>query len=424
VSGGAKSGGVFAESAPRIFTLPPSSHFLDELAAGLIAATGAKKTPEALADALIFTPNRRTQRELALSLFNALGVSMLAPEIRALGDIEEDDAVSAFGPDVLDLDPPMAPAARLGALARLVQAWRLRQDKEKLPPRSLLSAANELCALLDQAGMAGGVDWSKLKALVPEADFALHWQNAATFLAIITKAWPKYLEEAGASDAQTRRLAAAEALATRWAKAPPDRPVIIAGSTGAGAATRILMEAVLKLPKGIIVLPGLDTDLGISGWAAVNDAASHPQHTLLQTLKWLKLQPVDVKHWPKSEENPREIARRRLFNEALAPAAETRGWNERLKALARPGSAKELVEAGLEGLSLVEAEDESEEALAAALLLRETLETPKKTVALVTPEASLARRVSAILERWGLDISSSAGVPQHPTRSGSIIQLL
>jgi ATP-dependent helicase/nuclease subunit B len=83
-----------------------------------------------------------------------------------------------------------------------------------------------------------------------------------------------------------------------------------------------------------------------------------------------------------------------------------------------------LVEAGLEGLSLVEAEDESEEALAAALLLRETLETPKKTVALVTPEASLARRVSAILQRWGLDISSSAGVPLHRTRSGSFVLLL
>ena len=349
---------------------------------------------------------------------------MLAPQIKALGNIDEEDGVAAFGPDVLDLPPSLEPAKRRGALARLVQAWRMAEDEEPLPPRSLLAAADELAALIDQAAIVGGVDWSKLENLIPESDFAEHWRRAATFLGIITDAWPKHLEEQGASDTQTRRLAAAKAMAARWAKAPPDHPVIIAGSTGAGAATRILMQAVLALPKGVIVLPGLDADLGPAGWASVGDAASHPQHVLLATLKWLSLLPANVRPWPNSEENQRERARRRLVNEALAPAAETRGWNQRLKDLASPGSAHALVTEGLAGLSLVEAEDESEEALAAALLLRETLETKDKTAALVTPEASLARRTAAILERWGLDVSSSAGVPLHRTAAGSFLLLL
>jgi ATP-dependent helicase/nuclease subunit B len=349
---------------------------------------------------------------------------MLAPRIKALGTIDEEDGVAAFGPDVLDLPPALKPARRRGALARLVQAWRLAQGEERLPPRSLIAAADELCALIDQAGIVGGVDWGKLDALVPEADLAEHWRKAADFLRIITETWPKHLEEQGASDPQTRRLAAAEAIATRWAKAEPDHPVIVAGSTGAGAATRILMEAALKLPKGVVVLPGLDMDLGPAQWASVADAASHPQHALLQTLKWLNLLPGAVRPWPKSEETPRERSRRRLINEALAPAIETRGWNQRLKDLASPGSAHDLVMEGVEGLALIEAEDESEEALAAALLLRETLETKDKTAALVTPEASLARRAATILERWGLDVSSSAGVPLHRTRVGSFLLLL
>jgi ATP-dependent helicase/nuclease subunit B len=373
---------------------------------------------------LIFTPNQRAARELALALFRGIGASMLAPRIKALGNIDEEDSVAAFGPDVLDLDPPLEPARRRGALARLVQAWRLAQGEERLPPRSLLAAADDLCALIDQAGIVGGVDWSKLETLVPESDMAEHWRKAADFLRIITEAWPKHLEEQGASDTQTRRLAAAEAIRTRWAKTPPDHPVIIAGSTGAGAATRILMDAVLKLPKGAVVLPGLDADLGPAQWASVADAASHPQHALLETLKWLNLQPSAVKLWPKSEETSRERARRRLINEALAPAVETRGWNQRLKDLASPGSAHDLVMEGIAGLSLIEAEDESEEALAAALLLRETLETKDKTAALITPEASLARRTAAILERWGLDISASAGVPLPRTRAGSFLLLL
>jgi ATP-dependent helicase/nuclease subunit B len=126
--------------------------------------------------------------------------------------------------------------------------------------------------------------------------------------------------------------------------------VIIAGSTGAGAATRILMACVLRLPRGVVVLPGLDADLPASGWIAVKEAASHPQHTLLHTLTWLGLKPSQVRPWPKSEETKSERARRRLVNEALAPAGETRGWNQRLKDLARPGSAEELVSEGLVGL--------------------------------------------------------------------------
>ena len=41
---------------------------------------------------------------------------------------------------------------------------------------------------------------------------------------------------------------------------------MIAGSTGAGAATRRLMEAVLELPMGLIVFPGIDPDLDNQGW--------------------------------------------------------------------------------------------------------------------------------------------------------------
>jgi ATP-dependent helicase/nuclease subunit B len=111
-------------------------------------------------------------------------------------------------------------------------------------------------------------------------------------------------------------------------------------------------------------------------------------------------------------------------NEALAPAEETRDWTKRLEELAAPAPARELVGEALSGLSLVEAEDESEEALVAALLLRETLETPDKTAALVTPEASLARRVAAILERWDIDIGPSAGIPLHRTPVGSFLLLV
>ncbi len=355
-----------------------------------------------------------------------MGGTLLTPEIRPLGDIEEEDGLSAFGPDALDLPPALSSARRRGALAKLIQAWRRAQEAEPLPPSSLLAAADELAALMDQAALAGGVDWDKLKDLSGELapNLAEHWQVSADFLDIVMHAWPAFLKEEGLIDAQTRRLAAAEALKTRWRNQNPDHPVIIAGSTGTGAATRILMDAVLKLPRGLIVLPGLDPDLTPKGWTAVGDAASHPQHAFGETLKWLRLKPADVHPWPNSEETPRETARRRLLNEALAPATETRDWTERLAHLAAPASPHDLVTQALGGLCLIEAEDESEEALLAALLLRETLETTDKTVALVTPEAQLARRVAAILERWSLDIAPSSGAPLTRCQIGAFLLML
>ncbi len=420
------SEGLLFAGGQKVFSLPPSSAFLDELARGLVDATGARGNPEALADALIFTPNQRAARGLALSLYNAMGGTMLTPEIRPLGDLEEEDGLAAFGPDALDLPPALSAAQRRGALARLIQSWRKGVDGEKLPPASLLAAADELGTLIDQASLVGGVDWTKLEGLAEELapQLAEHWQVSADFLNIVMKAWPAHLKEIGHSDPQVRRLGAAEALATRWARNPPQHPVVVAGSTGAGAATRRLMQAVLTLPRGLIVLPGLDPDLSPAGWKHVADAASHPQNTIGATLAWLYIKPEDVQPWPVEAENPTERARRRLINEALAPAIATRDWTERLTTLSSPSPPATLVTTALANLSLVEAEDESEEALVAALLLRETLETPGKTAALVTPEASLARRTANILERWGIDIAPSAGVPLTRTPAGSLLLLL
>jgi ATP-dependent helicase/nuclease subunit B len=56
-----------------------------------------------------------------------------------------------------------------------------------------------------------------------------------------------------------------------------------------------------------------------------------------------------------------------------------------------------------------------EEAGVIALLLRETLETPFKTAALITHNRDLARRVAAVLRRFGIAIDDSAGLPLKET---------
>ncbi|HEX5867653.1 MAG TPA: double-strand break repair protein AddB, partial [Beijerinckiaceae bacterium] len=111
-------------------------------------------------------------------------------------------------------------------------------------------------------------------------------------------------------------------------------------------------------------------------------------------------------------------ARCRMLSEALRPADTTDGWAE-MDAEIRA----DLSRRGCAGIKLVDAADEREEALAAAIALRETLVAPGRTAALVTPDRALAKRVAAELARWGIAVEDSAGVPLSETPAGVAARL-
>ena len=65
----------------------------------------------------------------------------------------------------------------------------------------------------------------------------------------------------------------------------------------------------------------------------------------------------------------------------------------------------------IDGMSLLSTADQQEEAAAIAMVLREALETPGATAALVTPDRDLAGRVATELLRYGVVADDSAGEP-------------
>jgi ATP-dependent helicase/nuclease subunit B len=75
----------------------------------------------------------------------------------------------------------------------------------------------------------------------------------------------------------------------------------------------------------------------------------------------------------------------------------------------------------LSGVRLAELPDPAAEAQAIALAMREALETPGKTAALVTPDRALAQRVSALLARWDIAADDSAGRPLSQTPAGTLL---
>ncbi|GAB6051778.1 double-strand break repair protein AddB [Magnetospira thiophila] len=399
--------------APRLYTIAAARSFADALAAGLRDFVG--DSPTALADTLLLLPTRRacrTLREAFLRLSG--GQPLLLPRMLPLGDVDADElALTAeeglSGFEQVDLPPALSTLRRQLLLTRLVQGL---EGPHSAPDRAARLAA-ELARLLDSV-QTERLDFEALEKLVPE-EFATHWQQTLTFLSILTKTWPEVLEAEGALDPADRRNRLMAAQVAAWTRHPPPGPVIVAGSTGSVPATADLLACVAALPRGAVILPGLDRDLDDPTWEALDPP--HPQYGLKRLLSRLGVARTDVPDWPTHEPIPETWRpdRQRLIHDALRPAATTEAW--------RDGMAPDPKL--LEGVRRIDCPTPKEEAAVIALYLRHSLEAVEeaRTAALVTPDRALARRVAAELRRWGVEIDDSAGIPLDQTAPGGFLRL-
>jgi ATP-dependent helicase/nuclease subunit B len=408
---------LFGGPAPRLRCAPASAAFLDLIAEAMVAELARSDDPFALSDALVLLPNRRAAGGLIDAFAKRLGGAAVLPTIRHLGDPQADDDPNVWGADPLgaEISPAIDKMQRRLQLAALIRRREVHENGVDDPVRAI-ALADELGKLLDSAATVDHVDWKKLPKLVEEIDLARHWASSAAFLEIITKFWPAHLKELGFSDPAEHGAAVRRALAKRWKSEVPKRPIVIAGSTGSQATTRELMRVVARLPRGVVVFPGVDVDLDDDSWSMVGD--QHPQHALRDTLTALGADRRDI---PALQfESERGRARRVLMREALAPAEKTADWLVRLEA----AGGQPFVKEGAANLRLLEAETEDQEAAAIALLLREAVESPGGNAAVVTPDATLARRIEAKLARWGIAPAVSHGAPLRETAAGRLIALL
>ncbi len=403
----------FAGLGPRWHAIEAQRPFLDDLAAGVLDWLGGHP-PETLSDAVILLPNRRAARAFTAALARqAGGRPILLPQVRPLGDLEEDEPPFAPGDIGLDLLPAISPLARRFELARMVAAHDARAAGS---PLYALEMADALGAFLDSCQIEEVPDMGLVSTLAG-ADLAQHWLESAAFLAIAVDQWPARLTELGLMDPAARRTALLRRLAEAWDARPPTHPLIVAGSTGTASAAAAVIGAAARAPQGCVVLPGLDLDLSPGAWDKVDE--QHPQGALKRLLDKHGVARERVTVWGRTEAAP--SARRRLIAQALTPPEATADWRAAIDAMARePGDP--IVE-GLEGLTLISARAEEEAAAVAAVLMREALETPGKTTALVATDPLFARRVQARLSRWGLEADSSAGAPLSITPVGVLLSL-
>jgi ATP-dependent helicase/nuclease subunit B len=432
--------------ALNLFAIPPGTPFLEALATGWLDTRG--DDPLEIANGLILTPTRRAARALAeafLRVSSARG--LLLPRIVALGALDEAPLAMA---GALELPPAVDPHRRLSVLSHLI----LRLNGAGGAPRTADRAwtlAQELATLMDEVDRAE-IDLASRLPDAADPAYAAHWARTLEFLRIVTHTWPAWLEENGVMNPASRQVALLNAQTRAWEERAPDQPIVIAGTTAGIPAVARLARVVARLPLGCVVLPVLDTVMSDAAWAALED--SHPQAGLANLLAGLDATRDDVMVWGAGALGPRRghgpartgqpvegyatapprlkpgddavcvpsergqaaasgerTNRFALLSRALLPAPALSAWQDPFVAV--PGTLWRLSPS-----------DAQEDAEAIAMVLREAVETPGRTAALVTPDRELAGRVSAALLRHGIVADDSAGEALSETPPAVFLRLL
>lgn len=392
----------------NIYNIPASNSFLDEVAALFLHEY--QDRPLALADVLFLLPNRRACKSLTEAFVRRQGLRpTMLPQMQPLAEAEEDELLIT-GFDLSEKLPEMSPvmqvSERLMLFTKIIMAKPADYGLEKMPAGQAVALAKELAALIDTA-YNQQLSFEALQDIVP-SEYAAHWQETLKFLWIITHYWPAILDEHGKADAAEHKNQLLKAQIELWRTRRPQKRIVAAGVTAAFPLMKELVKTVAELDNGQVILPGLDRCLDEEDWQQVDEV--HPQYELKQLLDYLQVERRDVQDLAAAA-NP---AREAFLSEVMRPAKTTDKWREQDKA------GLSSLAAG--GIRLVNCQDVRTEALAAALMMREVLNEPEKTAALVTTDRNLARRVASELTRWDIYVDDSAGVPLHLTPVGIFLR--
>lgn len=421
------------EKATSIYTVPAGRPFLRSVAAavlsGRLPASGVPRGALDLPRCTILLPTRRSVRAMQDAfLAESGGKALLLPRLAAVGDSDEAEGI-LLGGGAIPVAPvaTVSPTERLLVLTELVLKWSaaLRHsggDDAGTPgartPAHAAAMAQELASLMDMLETEQ-VDPARLQDLVPE-EHAEHWHATLRFLEIVLTMWPAFLAERGAVSPAQRRNMVLQAEARRFREMPPAGPVIVAGVTGSIPASAELIRAVAGLPEGVVVLPSLDTELDEDTFATLASAhPEHPQSSLARLLASIGVYRSAVRAIPGADTSERLQTRTRIVSEAMRPAPTIGRWRE-----AAAAHVPQQLRSAFDGVFRIDAPSEHGEAEVIALILREALEVPGRTAALVSRDRELARRVSIRLASMGIVVDDSAGRPFGKTPPGVLLDLV
>jgi ATP-dependent helicase/nuclease subunit B len=388
--------------APRVYSIAPSGRFLNDLASEILCGFpfgSEKKITPPLGQWTILLPTRRAARVLGSLLMARCGkAAMLLPTIRPIGDID-DDRLTFINPSS-SVPDPISRTGHVFMLLDILKLWATQHPHISLAQEiqdselQRMALAKSLLQLVDQVETEE-TNFNHLSEAY-NSDLSEHRHSILSLLGTLKIELPLRLNREGLLGPAARRSMLLKLEAERISQTNLKGPIIAAGSTGTIPATRMLLKAIAHHAQGSVVLPGLDLAMEDDEWNAIG--ADHPQFAMKNLITAIEVARGDITELGTANTN-----RNIVSAELMRPSHSAENWHKILPA------KKPEMQLALQDLKLIEAPDRHVEARAIALKLREALETPNQTAALVTPDRDLAQRVKSELLRWNISIDDSAG---------------
>lgn len=412
-----------ANIRPSLYTIPVHRAFADALAAGLVRQHGGE--PLGLARGMVLLPNNRAVTAVRDAFVRLAGGALLLPRLVALGEGDLDAAAGA-ALDLIDRDPVPPVIDPVQRRLLLANVLRTAAPDRATSLSEAIRLADGLASALDALAFEERTvaDLYALKDTDP--GLAQHWDVALDLVTKVSAVWPGILASLGLADRADVRNLLLDRTAKAWrTHGLPTRWMVAAGITTSAPAVARLLKSIANADGGSVVFPHLDLAMPDAVWAMLGpDPASaqdgdpppleiHAQFHLKLLLNRMDAGRDDVLVWPDSSAYDGPESRDAFISAMLAPASATGDW---------PG--RPIAQRQLPGVNSLVCANPAEEALAIALALREVLETPEKTAALVTPDRAIAQRVIGNLARWGISIDDSAGTPLPQTPPGALLLAL
>ncbi len=446
---------------PHLFTVPAGNSIAELSARHFVQSVPREEWPRAV----MLVPTRRSAQVMRAALLETLGgEAALLPRILPLAEIGN-ELMNLMGEAALAqleaLPPAMDAAQQRYLLASYVEAFERGRMGASVLEHSL-ALTDSLMELQERCARHGvTLTQERIRPLLA-ADFAEHWKQSLEFLAILTDHWPAIEAECGLTTAPAREVRLMEALSQHWRASPPDYAVYAIGSSASQPATAELLHTIAELPRGAVILPGLDSMMDSGEWARI--APGHPLFHLKQFLDRWPLAPNEVsvlnaEDMPDAAQpaEPSPSLGGRLDGGRLlqTPAVKQDSTDphptlslrrERAFAASRPQACDDTAGASLwlealapaeiiphwraralphySHLGLIPCAHGEEEVRVISLLLREGLESPHAHIALITPDEGLMARVAAQMQRYGIRIDRMSSGTLATTATGSLWQAL
>lgn len=408
-----------------IYSIPAHRGFADVLAAGM--NDRLKGDPFGLARTVLLLPNNRAVRAVTEAFVRRADGGLLLPRMVTVGDIDLGEqlgsALDPIGSGVM-LPRAVPSMQRLMALARLVAENRQALGVP-VTAGEALRLGGELGTVIDQL-LVERRDPDALLDLEVAGDLAGHWQVSLDLYRMLAGPWRAELDQLGMIEAAERRNLLLDHVARRWRDNPPGGPVFAAGISSNAPAIAGLLRTIAFMPRGHVLLNGVDLAMPEDEWAAIGphrpdpdtgrrppDHETHPQYHLKLLLSQMGIARNELMRWAGAADSDAPPARSRAISNAFAPPAMTVKWQ-----------VLDQRERSLAGISVVVARDSAEEAGVIAIAIRQALAEPTRRVALVTPDRELARRVASQLERWDIVADDSAGRPLSELPQGALLTIM